>query len=219
MMAGAKVSTRGRFTAAGYSTGMRENEPKLYIAQEPAGSFADRARDTSRIGYGAQDDWRSTPTPEPIFEAAAPAQTAARPRTHSMTFGQYLAREAKRSRKDVIACIVLSVVVLMLVALWCQQLAIGAQLQDDINRYAADTETYRQLNEGLEMSLEQATSSSRIHNLAQNDLGMLRPECAQTKTIYIQAPAPVEQDAFVLSEEPELSLLDMALGFLDIIFE
>ena len=60
--------------------------------------------------------------------------------------------------------------------------------QRSIERYQAQTITLRQENEKLAQQLEIAGSGERIRNLAQNELGMLRRERAQTETIYIQAP-------------------------------
>ena len=61
-----------------------------------------------------------------------------------------------------------------------------------------------------------AKEGERIRNLAQNELGMLRPERAQHVTIYIQSPDTAQQ-TLQQNEEPRMEMLDILLGLLDVL--
>ena len=105
---------------------------------------------------------------------------------------------------------------LMLGSAWGQKMVEGVQIQQMIDSYQAQTASFEQENEQLAQQLEMAKSGERIRNLAQNELGMLRPERAQTETIYIQAPETVTQELVQESEEPQMDLLDFLLGMLNV---
>ena len=218
LMAGAYKarSARSRYSQAGY---VRQNERPMYIADVPAGSAQDELRDYNRAGYRSERPWNEAPAP--VFEAAeAPLAVEApvirRKREKQLTFLDRLAAQARRERRDVAACAVLLVVIMMMTAAWGQKMVEGVQIQRDINMYQANTVALERENEKMEQKLEIARSGERIRNLAQNELGMLRPERATTKTIYIQAPDASAQKAVQNSEEPGMELLDILLGLLNV---
>ena len=62
-----------------------------------------------------------------------------------------------------------------------------------------------------------ARSGERIRNLAQNELGMLRPERAMTQKIYIQAPDSTAAATLQNTEEPRMEMLDILLGLLNVL--
>ena len=66
-------------------------------------------------------------------------------------------------------------------------------------------------------SLELAMDGERIRNLAQNRLHMLRPERAETETIYIQTADSNRRQALQQDEEPKMELLDILLGLLNVL--
>ena len=212
-------SRRGRFSAAGYAVrGDEAARNTLYISSVPAGSFADTARDTSRRGYAGTQDWSTGVSPEPLFEQTASYGSAVRSAQtkKQLTPGEWLAKEALRARFDVALCILFLSVILMLTASWGQKMVAGVRIQRDIEHYQTQTVVLEKDNERLSQALEQAKSGERIRNLAQNELGMLRPERAQTQTIYIQTPDMGGEGRMAAGEEPKLELLDVMLGLLDL---
>lgn len=212
-------SARGRYSAAGYTHAPQsEQKGELYIASVPAGSAQDELRDWNRAGYQAERPWREAP--EPLFEQEAPAavpQGVARVRTQKRGAKAALAAEAARARRDVVVCIVLACLVLMIVAAWGQKMVQGVRLQSDIRMYQEQTRLLEAENERLFQQIEQAKSGERIRNLAQNRLGMLRPERAQTETIYIQNAAEGRSAQAQEQESPKLGMLDLLLGLLDML--
>ena len=70
---------------------------------------------------------------------------------------------------------------------------------------------------GVIQCLELAKDGGRIRNLAQNKLGMLRPERAQSQTIYIQNVADGQKKPVQEQESPRLGFLDLMLGLLDML--
>lgn len=226
-MAGAKTarSSRGRYTAAGYTAFARkeqkeEDQRPMYIASVPAGSRQDSLRDLNRVGYRSERPWHETPTP--VFEAEAasvqaPARTMARPKQpRRMTLTERLIAEARREKKDVMVCAALIAVILMLTAAWGQKMVAGVDTQRRIAEYQSQTVALQQENERLSQKLEQAKNGERIRNLAQNELNMLRPERAQTETIYIQVPDSTAGGTVQQNEEPRMELLDILLGLLNV---
>ena len=208
-------TVRGKYSYAGYAG---EDDRQMYIAKVPAGSLQDELRDYNRAGYHSQRPWNETPTP--VFEAAA-AQTAApavhRKRAKKQSVMNYLAAQAKRERKDVIACIVLLGVIMMMTAAWGQKMIRGVEIQRAINNYQTSTVIFERDNERLAQQLEIARGGERIRNLAQNELGMLRPERAMTQTIYIQTPDSAAETTVQNNEEPRMEMLDILLGLLNVL--
>lgn len=210
-------SARGRYSQAGYAG----NEDRtLYIADVPAGSAQDELRDYNRAGYRSERPWNETPAP--VFEAAeaAPAQQASAPgrgRARPQTFLDRLAAQARREHRDVIVCFVLAAVIMMMLAAWGQKMIKGVEIQRSINTYQANTVAFERENERLAQQLELARGGERIRNLAQNELGMLRPERARTETIYIRTPESTAQKTAQNTGEPRMELLDILLGLLNVL--
>ena len=215
-MAGAyKARTvRGKYSYAGYAG---EDDRQMYIAKVPAGSLQDELRDYNREGYRSERPWNETPIPafETAGAEAAPAVRRKRAKKQSMM--DYLMAQAKRERKDVIACIVLLGVIMMMTAAWGQKMIQGVEIQRAINNYQTSTTIFERENERLVQRLEIARGGERIRNLAQNELGMLRPERAKTEKIYIQTPDTSAQKAVQNSEEPRMEMLDILLGLLNVL--
>jgi len=209
-------SVRGKYSQAGYVG--EENRP-LYIADVPAGSMQDELRDYNRAGYRSERPWNETPYP--VFEGAQAMETTApvvrRKRVRQQSWLDYLTAQAKRERRDVIVCIVLIGVIMLMTAAWGQKMIQGVEIQRGINNYQASTVAFERENERLSQQLELARGGERIRNLAQNELGMLRPERAMTQKIYIQAPDLSAQKALQNSEEPRMEMLDILLGLLNVL--
>ena len=206
-------SVRGKYSAAGY---VAQEERPLYIADVPAGSMQDELRDYNRTGYRSERPWNETPYPAfEGVETAAPALR--RKRVKKQSFMDYLSAQAKRERKDVLACIVLLGVIMMMTAAWGQKMIQGVEIQRAINNYQASTVAFERENERLSQQLEIARGGERIRNLAQNELGMLRPERAMTQKIYIQTPETSAQKPLQNSEEPRMEMLDILLGLLNVL--
>lgn len=207
-------AVRGKYSQAGYV-----REDVLYIADVPAGSRQDELRDFNRAGYRSDRPWNEVPYP--VFEAAQAAEVAApvvrRKRVKQKTFIDSLLAQAKRERRDVIACIVLLGVIMMMTAAWGQKMIQGVEIQRGINNYQASAIAFERDNERLAQQLELARGGERIRNLAQNELGMLRPERAMTQTIYIQAADSSAQKTLQNSEEPRMEMLDILLGLLNVL--
>lgn len=206
-------TVRGKYSQAGYAA--EESRP-LYIADIPAGSLQDELRDYNRAGYRSERPWNETPYP--VFEGGeTAAPVVRRKRVKQKTFMDYLSAQAKKERKDVIACIVLLGVIMMMTAAWGQKMIQGVEIQRTINQYQASTVAFERENERLAQQLELARGGERIRNLAQNELGMLRPERARTEKIYIQAPDSAAQASVQNSEEPRMEMLDILLGLLNVL--
>ena len=206
-------TVRGKYSQAGYAG--EESRP-LYIADIPAGSLQDELRDYNRAGYRSERPWNETPYP--VFEGGeTAAPVVRRKRVKQKTFMDYLSAQAKKERRDVIACIVLLGVIMMMTAAWGQKMIQGVEIQRAINQYQASTVAFERENERLAQQLELARGGERIRNLAQNELGMLRPERARTEKIYIQAPDSAAQASVQNSEEPRMEMLDILLGLLSVL--
>ena len=207
-------SVRGKYSQAGYAGG---EDHQMYIAKVPAGSLQDELLDYNRSGYRSERPWNETPYPvfEPAVEQAVPV--APRKRTKKQSWMDYLSAQAKRERKDVMACIVLLGVIMMMTAVWGQKMIEGVEIQRVINHYQTSTIAFERENERLAQKLEIARSGERIRNLAQNELGMLRPERATTQKIYIQTPDASAKKTVQNSEEPRMEMLDILLGLLNVL--
>ena len=206
-------AVRGKYSQAGYVSG--EDRP-LYIADVPAGSAQDELRDYNRAGYRSERPWNETPYP--AFEGGeTAAPVVRRKRVKQQSLLDYLNAQAKKERKDVIACVVLLGVIMMMTAAWGQKMIRGVEIQRAINNYQASTVAFERENERLGQQLEMARSGERIRNLAQNELGMLRPERAMTQKIYIQTPDNLANKAVQNNEEPRMEMLDILLGLLNVL--
>lgn len=205
-------SMRGKYSQAGYA-----HDDQLYIADVPAGSKQDELRDFNRAGYRSERPWNETPYP--VFEGqsaeiAAPMVRSRKPAKKS--FVDVLIAQAKREPRDVIACFVLLAMMMMMGAAWGQNLIRSTEIQHAINNYQASTVAFERENERLAQKLELARGGERIRNLAQNELGMLRPERAMTQKIYIQTSDLAAHKTVQNSEEPRMELLDILLGLLNV---
>lgn len=219
LMAGAYKarSARGKYSSAGY---VDAPDRQLYIAGVPAGSAQDNLRDLNRPGYRSERPWHDSPAP--VFESEAPAVAApsapvVRRRKRRLSFVDWLFLCAKRERRDAAACAVLFALILMMTAAWGQKMIAGVEIQQNIAAYQAQTTAFEHENERLEQQLEIARNGERIRNLAQNDLNMLRPERAQTETIYIQTSELTMGEDLQQHEEPRMELLDILLGLLNVL--
>ena len=208
-------AVRGKYSQAGY---VKEESRPMYIADVPAGSRQDELRDFNRAGYRSERPWNEAPVP--VFEAfeavEADVAIAQRRPAKQKTFLDKLSAQARKERRDVIACFVLVGVIMMMTAAWGQKMIQGAQTQHTINSYQASTIALERENERLVQKLELARGGERIRNLAQNELGMLRPERAMTQKIYIQMPDHTAEGAVQNNEEPRMELLDILLGLLNV---
>ena len=208
---------RASYSRAGYVGAYDAREEReLYIAQMPAGSAQDDLRDYNRAGYRSERPWNDTPVPVFEMETASVAAPSVGRRVRQETFFEKVAYHARRERRDAIFCVVLLAIILMMTAAWGQKLVEGKRVQDAIARYQAQTLAFEKDNERLETQLEMARNGERIRNLAQNELGMLRPERAQHVTIYIQTPEAAQQ-TLQQNEEPRMEMLDILLGLLDVL--
>lgn len=219
--AGRAYRARAKYTSAGYAAGARgEAGEKLYISRVPAGSKQEALLDLNRTGYRAERPWRETP--DPLFEQEEPKKperkaqaTLPRKMSRGGLLG-YLERESRKAKRDAALCILLFSGILVLVAAWGEKIVEGVEIQNDIARYEQMTIELTRENERLTQQLELAKGGERIRNLAQNELGMLRPERAQTETIYIRTPNVGESEAVQQSEERGFEVLDILLGILDL---
>ena len=214
--------SRGRYVSAGYAEKQErraKDEKKLYIAADPAGSARENLRDLNRTGYRSERPWRETPSPalqEP--EEKKRTAAAARPAAKKRQLGPIdrLLLEIRRDRKGVTICALLAATMLVMAAAWGRNMVAGVNTQRMIERYQAQTITLQQENEKLTQQLEIAKNGERIRNLAQNELGMLRRERAQTETIYIQAPEKKTQEGAQTAGETHMEILDFLLGLLNV---
>lgn len=215
--------SRGRYVSAGY-TRQQERQTKqekdLYIAEDPAGSARENLRDLNKTGYRVERPWRDTPDPalqhqaEPKREAVRVVRKAAKKK--QMGPVDHLLAEIRRDRTGVTVCAMLAATMLVMAAAWGRNMVSGVNIQRDIEHYQAQTISLQRENEKLTQQLEIAESGERIRNLAQNELGMLRRERAQTETIYIQAPEKKAQDEAQALSENHMEILDFLLGLLNV---
>lgn len=215
-MAGATGNNRaGKYTYAGYAAQQEEND--LYIAKDPAGSAQDNLRDLNKKGYQTERPWNETP--EPLFEtkkAQPPKYKAAPAKQKKRTFAQWVIYQARQDRMGAMVCTGLLCAMLMMVVVWGGEMVQGVQLNERIKEYETLTKEIGTSNEKLTKDLELAKNGERIRNLAQNELGMLRPERAEHQTIYIRTPDVDNEQLHAENTEPELELLDLMLGLLDV---
>lgn len=209
-MAGAKTAaSRGRYTAAGYR---QHSEAELYISDVPAGSAQDNLRDLNQLGYRAgRED-----TPAPVLtKPQAPRPARPEPKRKAGTM-ERMAIAARRDKKGAMACILLGGLILFMTAAWGGKMVDGVALARDIATYQSQIKALEDDSETLARQLELASSGERIRNLAQNELGMLRPERASHETIYIRTTDELTGTTAQESAEPRIEPLDILLGLLDV---
>ena len=202
--------SRGRYVSAGYAEKRARpaaDERELYISADPAGSARENLRDLNRAGYRSERPWRDTP--DPALQTAAPETQRRAPARKAAARKQLgpidrLLAEIRRDRKGVAVCAMLAATMLVMAAAWGRNMVSGVNTQRSIERYQAQTITLRQENE------------KRIRNLAQNELGMLRRERAQTETIYIQAPDKKAREEAQTVGQTHMEILDFLLGLLNV---
>lgn len=214
MMASVKMTSRGKYTSAGYIG--RNPERNLYIASSVAGGAQDNLRDFNRKGYRSERPWNETP--DPFFEQdEVKVQPAPKRRTkvQKKSFFDLLFYHARRDKKGVAICVALCCAMMMMVAAWGGEMVDGVVLARDIETYQIQTRYLETENESLQRQLEMASSGERIRNLAQNELGMLRPERANQETIYIRTTEMSAVEA-QQSGEQQMELLDVLLGLLNV---
>jgi len=209
-------SARGRYTAAGYS-----HAQQMYIARVPAGSAQEELLDFNRRGYEPMTarPWRDTPVP--AFEGETIAQPApvrrVRRRVKQKSFFDRMAAQIRREKTDAMLCAVFIAIILFVGVATGQKMIEGTRLQNDISMYQSRTIALEKESERLAQQLEIAKSGERIRNLAQNELHMLRPERAQTETIYIQTLDSNQDTMLQQNEEPRMEALDILLGLLNVL--
>lgn len=220
LMASAKTgsASRGRYAQAGYTA---QDERELYISAVPAGSLQDDLRDLNRPGYRSARPWNDGPQPvwtqQPEETAEAPVvrrRTTARKK--KMGLFEKAAYYARKDRKGVALCAAMCVAILMITAAWGSRMVDGVALARDIAAYKNQTLALEEENEALIRQLETASSGERIRNLAQNELGMLRPERAKQETVYIRTHDYVQEETVQENPEPQMELLDILLGLFNV---
>ena len=125
-------------------------------------------------------------------------------------------RFAMQERREVVVCVVLLAMILMIVASWGQKMVEGVRIQNSIAEYQALTVQLERQSEEFERQLELARGGERIRNLAQNELGMLRPERAQKQSVYIQSIDTGTRARQEQTQEPRMDTLDILLGLLSV---
>lgn len=230
LMASVKTgsASRGHYaTANAAKPANAGGDRELYISAVPAGSAQDNLRDLNRVGYRSARPWNEGPRPAfaddaqaaPVAPVAprAPAAPRARPaRKRKESLFERAALEARRDRKGVIACVAMCFAILLMTALWGGRMVDGVAIARDIAAYQSQTRALQEDSESLIRELETASSGERIRNLAQNELGMLRPERANQQTIYVRANDNRVTEAPQAADEPKMELLDILLGLLDV---
>ena len=214
--------SRGRYVSAGYAekrTRPAADERELYISADPAGSARENLRDLNRAGYRSERPWRDTPDPAlqkaaPETQRRAPARKAAA-RKQLGPIDRLLA-EIRRDRKGVAVCAMLAATMLVMAAAWGRNMVSGVNTQRSIESYQTQTATLVKENEMMQQQLTAAESGDRIRNRAQNELGMLRRERAQTETIYIQAPEKKAREEAQTVGQTHMEILDFLLGLLNV---
>ena len=182
-MTGTKTTraSRGRYVSAGYAH--RQGQPEtrgreLYIADDPAGSARENLRDLNRPGYRGDRARQDTPSPALQTPAATKRAAAKRP----MGLIDRLIVEVRRDHAGVAACVLLAATMLVMAVAWGRNMVDGVTTQRSIESYQTQTATLVKENEMMQQQLTAAESGDRIRNRAQNELGMLRRERAQTFT-------------------------------------
>ncbi|MBP3656382.1 MAG: hypothetical protein J6K32_06770 [Clostridia bacterium] len=195
-----------------------KHQHELYIARVQAGSRQDELLDYNRAGYAGVRPWHESPTP--VFDGgdAAVAMPVRRARQRRAADGwmDRLAIAARKEKADAIVCVLLIAAILVIGAVWGQKMHQSDRINDEIERIKISTEYLEGRNGELQKALDAAKGDARIRNLAQNELGMLRPERAETRTIYVQASDLAKKTTVQENEEPKFEALDFMLGLLNV---
>ena len=224
MMTGTRTMrvSRGRYVSAGYAekrTRPAADERELYISADPAGSARENLRDLNRTGYRSERPWRDTP--DPALQTAAPKTQRRAPARKTAARKQLglidrLIVEFRRDHAGVAACVLLAATMLVMAVAWGRNMVDGVTTQRSIESYQTQTATLVKENEMMQQQLTAAESGDRIRNRAQNELGMLRRERAQTETIYIQAPDKKAREEAQTVGQTHMEILDFLLGLLNV---
>ena len=214
--------SRGRYVSAGYAEKRARpaaDERELYISADPAGSARENLRDLNRAGYRSERPWRDTP--DPALQTAAPKTQRRAPARKAAARKQLgpidrLLAEIRRDRKGVAVCAMLAATMLVMAVAWGRNMVDGVTTQRSIESYQTQTATLVKENEMMQQQLTAAESGDRIRNRAQNELGMLRRERAQTETIYIQAPDKKAREEAQTVGQTHMEILDFLLGLLNV---
>ena len=224
MMTGTRTTrvSRGRYVSAGYAEKRARpaaDERELYISADPAGSARENLRDLNRAGYRSERPWRDTP--DPALQTATPETQRRAPVRKAAARKQLgpidrLLTEIRRDRKGVAVCAMLAATMLVMAVAWGRNMVDGVTTQRSIESYQTQTATLVKENEMMQQQLTAAESGDRIRNRAQNELGMLRRERAQTETIYIQAPDKKAREEAQTVGQTHMEILDFLLGLLNV---
>ena len=198
-----------RFVDAGYTA---END--LYIAKNRAGGPQDRLRDLNRRGYAGE-------SPDPILLRQPGRPQAARKENRREERREGLLawwlREASEDRAAALACLLLACLIFALGLVWSAKGLRGADNRRSIAAFNTATLSLIRENEQLAAQLAYAQNGERVRNRAQNELGMLRRERAETHQIYIQLPEDTDSRKADMPEEPHFEPLDVMLGILEML--
>lgn len=222
LMAGVQNTGRGRYTAAGYAFDDAAQENELYIGQDQAGFARELMRDSSRIGYSAQElDDDGLPFSFFIEEAERDARRVQerkeriqatrkkREAEEALSFTERLMRAWHRERRAAAICGFLLALNLTLLAFFGQAAIDGVRKRDQILSYERGAAAYQAEIDAAKIRIAQAQNGELIRNKAQNELGMLRGERMATQKIYIQT------SNLVASEEPAQQPTQEKRGLLD----
>ena len=223
-MTGTKTmrASHGRYVSAGYACGQEQRQTPqgrdLYIADDPAGSAREKLRDLNRAGYRGEDEETPSPalqTPEARRPDTFTVKKAAK-KQRPMGPVDRLIYEVRRDRAGVTVCVLLAATMLVMCVAWGRNMVAGVNAQRSIENYQKKTVSLQKENEAMTQQLESAESGERIRNRAQNELGMLRRERAQTETIYIQAPDKKAREEAQAVGQTHMEILDFLLGLLNV---
>ena len=155
-----------------------------------------------------ENAWKDSPEPPIRYDAQMPRTK------RKQTVLERFRNAVRQDRLGAACCAILLFFFLLTGALWLQRLA---DMRENVRMitYYRDLESYyNNENAKIEQRIASAMDGASIRNLAQNSLGMLRPERANTQEIYIQLPDEEEYRSAQSGEEVKPELLDLVLGFL-----
>lgn len=198
---------------SGYASGASHpedasHEGRLYIAREIPGSARDNLRDQNRRGYGAD-------SPKPLLQNQKKKVNAEPVRPEG--FLDVLIREYRRDKLAAVLCVVLGILVLTVGAVWMQQAARSREERRAIETFQVQTQAFERENLRLKEEIERAKHGENIRNQAMNNLGMLRPERAETQEIFIRLPEEETDLSAPEVEETHFEFLDVLLGILHLL--
>ena len=130
--------------------------------------------------------------------------------------GERMVWEIRHDKKGLCVCVCLAAALVTIGTAWGQKMVAGVEKQQAIAAYQEKTAEIELENEELTKQLEIAMDGQRIRNLAQNELGMLRPERAQTEEIYVRLPEHPAEKSAQEDGETQRGVLDFLLGLLSL---